>query len=247
MRNVLLVKAGEAAASIRHAVGDYDRWFSDALERGQANVRLHTVAAWLGERLPPAREYDAVWVSGSSLSVIDQTEWMKRTAEYLRQTVEDGHAVLGVCFGHQLLGHAFGGEVIVNPAGREIGTIELALTPEGRADPLFAGVPDTFALQATHQDIVRTAPSKTAKVLASNGNTAFQAAAWSKRARSVQFHPELSADGIRAVIDSRVEAIDREGQLRGMGRGEWPKALLAGVRETPWGVKILANFLEHFV
>src|SRR6266851_2614330 len=67
--------------------------------------------------------------------------------------------VLGVCFGHQLLGFAYGSKVILNPEGREIGSIQVELTPEGRTDRLFANLPQVFWIQTTHQDIVSTLPN----------------------------------------------------------------------------------------
>ena len=49
--------------------------------------------------------------------------------------------LFGICYGHQLLAHALGGEVGYNPAGREMGTVDLELHPHAADDPLFAGLP----------------------------------------------------------------------------------------------------------
>jgi GMP synthase (glutamine-hydrolysing) len=244
MRNVLLVKCGNAAEHIQRAVGDYDAWFAWGLR--ELEVRVTLVRPYAGEALPSAKQFDAVLVSGSSSSVREQLPWMKDACRWLRDAAEADAPILGVCFGHQLLGEAFGSKVVQNPNGRETGTIQVALTPEGRADPLFAGVPDELTVQATHEDIVELAPQGS-RVLAGNGNTALQAIAFARRTRGVQFHPELSPEGMRAVIQSRVERLDAEAVARGLPKGSRVPQLLAGIRETPLGPRVLRNFLEAFV
>src|SRR5688572_8711704 len=171
-KSVLMIKAGEAATSIRMTAGDYDRWFFSAI--GHEGVRFHLCHVWLGEALPAdARQYDAVIVTGSPLSATQPTDWMKRTGEYMVDAAEKRVPVLGVCFGHQLLGLACGVGVIRNPKGREIGTVEIALTEAGQKDPLFEGIPARFPIQATHQDIVPSLPAG-ATLLASNESSSVQ-------------------------------------------------------------------------
>src|SRR5215212_3936556 len=100
-RNVLMIKPGEAAESIRLEIGDYDRWFQTTLA-GDA-VRFQVVRPYLGESLPDdVREYDAVIVTGSPLSATAPTDWMQRVAGYMVDAGEKRVPVLGVCFGHQL-------------------------------------------------------------------------------------------------------------------------------------------------
>jgi GMP synthase (glutamine-hydrolysing) len=244
VKRVLLLKAGTAAASLRLSVGDYDRWFATALRSSPCRLDLIRVAD--GEKLPTsARRYDAVMMSGSPLSVTVPTAWMKRSGEFLREAAEQKVPVLGVCFGHQLLGYAYGSKVVFNPRGREIGTVEVTLTGTGREDPLFEGLPTTFSIQATHEDIVEQLP-KGAILLAENSSTPIQAMAIGPRVRGVQFHPELSPEGMHSLIASRAELLDQEARARGLPHGERVPALFAGVRPTRAGSRILANFLGSF-
>src|SRR5207237_7705290 len=101
MKNVLIVKAGDAANAVRMTHGDYDRWFVNSL--GPDAAKFEVVAAHLGARLPDAADYDAVIITGSPQSVTDPSEWMRRAAAWARDAGERGTPVLGVCFGHQLL------------------------------------------------------------------------------------------------------------------------------------------------
>ncbi|REM03370.1 glutamine amidotransferase, partial [Mycobacterium tuberculosis] len=107
-----------------------------------------------GGALPSHRDFAGVIVSGSAAYVTDRAEWSERSAQWLRAAAHDDRPVFGICYGHQLLAHALGGEVAYNPAGRESGTIELALDPSAVDDPLFGGLPARFPAHATHLQTV---------------------------------------------------------------------------------------------
>ncbi len=222
MTNVLILKAGETSGPLKAQHGDYDAWFMRALSR--PDRRFEVVAAYQGEQLPRARDYDAIIMTGSPKSVTRLEPWMEPAGAYLIEAAEDGVPVLGVCFGHQLVAHLLGARVEQSPAGRELGTITCTLTPEGRADPLFADVEDTFEVQATHEDAV-VGDSERLVVLASNAHTRNQAFRAGTRLWCVQFHPEADDATMRTLVECR------GGQ--------------AEVRATPAGPRILSNFLDH--
>jgi GMP synthase (glutamine-hydrolysing) len=244
MKNVLLLKAGEAAASVRLSVGDYDRWFLQTV--GLSGYRFDIIAVHQGAKPPEdTTGYDAVMMTGSPASVTQLDPWMERASEFMVNAAERGTPVLGVCFGHQLLAHAYGGRVVRSPLGREIGTVEVELTAEGRTDPLFRGMAPRLAVQTTHEDMVLEPPQGTV-VLASNQHSAIQALAFRPCSRGVQFHPEVQADAMRALIQARAEKLEAEATARGHAPGERVPRLLAGIAPTPSGRQILVNFLEHF-
>lgn len=245
MKNVLLLKAGETAASVRLAVGDYDRWFLETI--GLDGYRFDIVPLYQGARLPSdARAYDAVMMTGSPLSVTQLQPWMRQAGEWMADAAERRVPVLGVCFGHQLLAHTFGGRVSRSPHGREIGTVEVTLTEAGRTDPLFEGLPERFTVQATHEDFVEPTLPSGARVLAGNAHTAVQAVAYRGNVRGVQFHPEAQPEAMRALIECRAEGLEAEAVARGLPRGERVTRLLAGLAPSPAGRRILMNFLERF-
>ena len=211
--------------------GDYPRWFEHALGFEMPVVRAHA-----GERLGPAMDRlrpQGIIVTGSPLSVTEPATWMQDLGADLLRVGARGTPVLGVCFGHQLLARAAGGDVVLNPAGREIGTVRVSLTPAGRKDVLFAWAHgDAIAVQATHMDAVDPLPAG-ATVLASNENTAAQAFRLSETVAAVQFHPELWAEAMRDLILSRRDRIAAEGRD--------PDQLAAQVREVDAG-KVLEAF-----
>jgi GMP synthase (glutamine-hydrolysing) len=239
--SILLVKAGDTAKEVIASVGDYDAWFRSAI--GPDAAELAVVRPYLGELLPSPQRYQAVIMTGSPWSVIAHDPWMEAAAAFLRTAVESKVPVLGVCFGHQLLGYAFGSKVIRSPKGREMGTVHVRLTPDGERDPLFQGVSRDFAVQATHEDVIEALPPG-AIPLASNDNTALQAFRIGETGRGVQFHPELSHEGLRRLAETRRSILDKEGVARGLPEGEGSRQVLASIRPTSDGVAILGNFVE---
>jgi GMP synthase (glutamine-hydrolysing) len=205
MPRLLIVQTGTT-----HLHGDYPRWFTDALGFAMPVCRSHE-----GEPLTKAIDEhrpQGIIVTGSPLSVTDQSPWMLQLGADLLRVGARGTPVLGVCFGHQLLGRAAGGDVILNPRGREIGTVRITLSEAGRRDPLFAWAErDEIEAQATHLDAVDPLPPG-AMLLASNENCAAQAFRLSETVAGVQFHPEMSVATMRDLILSRRDKLAAEGR-----------------------------------
>jgi GMP synthase (glutamine-hydrolysing) len=242
---LLVVKCGTTSPAVRLGHGDYDRWFLRAL--APAGVALRVVEVHAGASLPDELgEAGGVVVTGSPRSVTEDAPWMVRTGRWLLDQAGRGLPVLGVCFGHQLLARAFGGEVARSPRGREIGSVPVALTPAGRADPLFAGFPPRFGAFATHEDeVVRLPPG--AVHLAGNGWSRVQAFGVGERVRCVQFHPELEVGTLAALVADRAGALAAEAEARGEDGARATPAILAGLGPAPLGARLLANFVARFV
>ncbi len=227
-RRVLIVRTGAAPDAVRAVHGDFDAWFAALL----APARVELVDGQ-GETLPEAAAYDGVLVTGSLASVASPEPWMEPLGRWLVGAAETT-PVLGVCFGHQLLAAALGGRVERHRAGPEAGTTEIVLTPEGRADPLFADLPARLAVQQSHEDHVPAAPPG-AVVLAANAHAPVQAFAHGPRIRAVQFHPEFDAARARAFVEADRAWLER-------ARPGAADEALASVRESPDAARVLVNW-----
>ncbi|MDP3154905.1 MAG: homoserine O-succinyltransferase [Archangium sp.] len=216
-KRVLLLKPG--VTSSKAVLGDYESWFL----RACGDVTLQPVELHAGERPPSNDGFDGVIMTGSPLSVTAPTEWMHRSADFMANASEQGTPVLGVCFGHQLLAWRFGARVEKCAGGRELGTVFVKLTEEGKRSPLFAGFPERFDVQATHEDLVVAGGDL--QVLAFNEVCGVQAFSRGPRVFGVQFHPEMDAASIRYCITTAA-----------CGKAE--------ARETPWGTRLLRQFIE---
>ena len=228
MRFLILV-AGQTVPAIAVRRGDFPRW-----------IRDRTGRAWPGEwathdvrtmaPLPGPRDADAFVITGSSSSVTERAPWMLRAEELVREIAGARTPLLGVCFGHQMIAQALGGEVSRNPRGREIGTVRVQRLAD---DPLFAGLPRSFDVQATHVDSVTRLP-RGATVLAATTLDPVAAFRVGNSVRAVQFHPEFDADVMRGYLLARGHLVRAEGGN--------PEALLAAVHDGTRGGDILRNF-----
>ncbi|MBI3799158.1 MAG: gamma-glutamyl-gamma-aminobutyrate hydrolase family protein, partial [Deltaproteobacteria bacterium] len=192
----------------------------------------------------PEPHYAGVIITGSAASVYDGAAWIARSEDFLRQAADRAIPLYGVCFGHQLLAQTFGGQVEKCRHGWELGTVTLALTAEGRNDPLFAGVPESFLAQASHGDVVAELPAG-AVPLAQNDHWAYQAFKLGERIWGTQFHPEFTPEIISNLIYVLASTLPPEAFPRWQPcidplRG-W---LLATVRETAAAQRCLENFVR---
>ena len=120
-----------------------------------------------GQPIPPLDGYDQLWVMGGPMDVwdVDEHPWLVPEKAAIRHWVRElQRPFLGVCLGHQLLADALGG-TCGPQRPPEVGILEVELTAAGRADPLFAGLPDRQPCLQWHS--VRVAqPPEGAVVLA---------------------------------------------------------------------------------
>lgn len=182
--------------------------------------------------LPTPAALSATIVTGSSSSVTERAPWMLRAEEYLRSLAGASVPTLGICFGHQMLGQALGGEITKNPAGREIGTVDLDLLVD---DPLFARAAVPYRVNATHVDTVSRLPPA-ARVLARTRLERHAVVRFTETTWGVQFHPEVDAEIMRAFLEERRALIE--------GEGLDAEALLESVDDALAGASMLARFVE---
>jgi GMP synthase (glutamine-hydrolysing) len=105
---------------------------------------------------------------------------------------------LGACYGVGTLG-THQGATIDRTYAEPISVVPVSLTDDGRADPLFAGMPDTFDAFVGHKEAIRTLPGHLT-LLASSPGCPVQAFRAGRNVYATQFHPELDVDGITTRI-----------------------------------------------
>jgi len=158
--------------------------------------------------------YDGVAWTGSSLTVFHDESGVRAQVELQRAIFAAGVPSFGSCWAAQIGVVAAGGRCAVNPRGREMGIArKIALTPEGRGHPLYAGKPTVFDAFISHEDEVTHLPSG-ALCLASNAFTHVQAVSVTHASGTlwaVQYHPEYDLHELARLTFCRVEKLVRKG------------------------------------
>jgi len=178
--------------------------------------------AWLAQRAAAAM-------------VSEREGWSEHTGQWLKQVVEKGIPVLGVCYGHQLLAHALGGRVGPNPAGRQIGTVKAKLLDAAKDDPLLGHLPGSFPAQSSHSEVVLELPPG-AERLATSPLTDNFAIRFAEIVWGVQFHPEFSEPVMSQYIRYRAGELLEEGLS--------PEYLLDRTTGTEVATSVLVKFVK---
>lgn len=232
MNPILIVKTGGTYPDMADRFGDFEDWFAQRLDRSAAAIE--TVSPFSGEALPPPASFGGIIITGSHDMITDKQPWSEQTAGWIKQAVDAGIPLLGVCYGHQLLAHAMGGVVGDTPGGKEFGTVSLRLAEPARLDPLFGHLAESSLLvHACHSQSVLDLPAG-ATLLASSDMDPHHAFSIGRRAWGVQFHPEFDGRILRQYI-ARFSA-----ELRRQGSDV--DRLLAAIRETPESEALLRRF-----
>lgn len=233
-RPLLILKTGSTHDHIRARLGDFEDWIGAGLRQGGATEVITHHAR--GAHLPPPPDTLAgVVITGSHSMVSDREAWSEALVPWLRQAVEAGTPVLGICYGHQLLAHALGAQVGHHPEGVEIGTVDVTLHASAQGDPLLGHLPSRFAAQAVHWQSVRTLPPG-AVLLAGNAHEPHHAYRVGDRAWGVQFHPEFSHEALRAYLDGLGPTLAREGVDAAH--------ISASLQPTPEAASVLPRFAQ---
>lgn len=229
---VVILKTGEKLPALAQVAGDFEDWICHGM--GVPRQQVQVVAVHRGVALPDPGVVGAVVITGSAAMVSDHSEWIERSARWLREVVSEGIPVLGICFGHQLLAYATGGQVGDNSNGIEVGTVSLRLQTAAQTDTLFSTLPHSLAVHASHRQAVSKLPPQ-AVWLASSALDPHHAFRIGQCAWGVQFHPEFDARITAAYVEfyrCRISGSERSG------------ASLPNQQpyETPYGIEVLRSF-----
>lgn len=214
---------------------------------GLAPERLRRVR--LEREAMPDIDLDAVsgvLVGGSPFNASDPLERKSAVqrlveaemAQLVAEVVARDTPFLGACYGVGTLGTHLGAPIDGTYA-EPISVVEVALTDEGRIDPLTAGMPASFSAFVGHKEAISVLPPA-ATLLASSPTCPVQMFRLGRNVYATQFHPELDVDG----IVTRIHAYAGYGYF---GADELDLTL-AAVRRAPVTApsRLLRTFAQRF-
>ena len=173
-------------------LGSIRDWLND---RG-AEIRYTRFFA--GDPLPVLEETDMLIAMGGPMSVNDELAlpWLKAEKQAVRDAIAMEVPVLGVCLGAQLIASALGARVYPNPV-KEIGWFPIQSVHEKESafsfpseSTVFHWHGETFELPPGAIQLARAVPCE---------QQAFQ---YSRHVLGLQFHLEMTADGVRALVEN---------------------------------------------
>jgi GMP synthase-like glutamine amidotransferase len=140
---------------------------------------------------PNIENYDLIIPLGAPWGAWDDDcigNWLQPELAWIKNAVESGKPVLGICFGGQLIARALGGSVTRSPKA-EIGWTYIWSEDPGLVSngPWFQFHYDQWVLPEGVKEIARNPISSQAFVV--------------NKSLGVQFHPELDSAGLKGWLD----------------------------------------------
>lgn len=171
------------------------------------NYSVTTTHWYAGDAAPNINSFDALIVMGGPMGIYDEAiyPWLADEKKLIKEAIDAGKIVLGICLGAQLIADVLGGKVTRN-AHKEIGWFPLSIVPEASEHPLariFATYPEVFHW---HGDTF--AIPQDALHLASSEACANQAFVYKDHVYGFQFHLETTPASATALIANCADDID---------------------------------------
>lgn len=148
--------------------------------------------------------------------------------------MEHNMPLLGVCYGHQIVSEVLGVRVVNDHEQKKVGSFPVTLTEEGKKDPLFSALPETFMAQYGHKDSLQALPAA-AVLLASGERCRTSALRYGSVAYTVQFHPELTAEDVKWKLQNSPGYLPEGVDVESL------------VKVSPEASTIIPHFIEQIV
>jgi GMP synthase-like glutamine amidotransferase len=173
-------------------LGSIEGWLADA------GARVETTRFFEVARFPAVEDLDLLIVMGGPMSVNDERAypWLALEQRFIRDAIERGTAVLGVCLGAQLIARSMGARVYPNHE-REIGWLPITGLRTG-AEPAWASAGTETTVFHWHGETFDLPAG--AVHLARSAGCEHQAFRIGDRVIGLQFHLEVTPAGVQAMV-----------------------------------------------
>jgi GMP synthase (glutamine-hydrolysing) len=231
--SILLIQPRADAPMIEHEAVCISRY------TGLAADQLRSVSPF-NEQINAAllADFDGVVIGGSDTSVLDSFPWTQSIIQLIHHMAEVKMPLFGSCWGHQMIARAFGGEVVSDVARKEMGTIDVVLTPAGTTDKLFGKLPASFPAQSGHKDHVMSLPDNIEPLAYSQLSPIQALRVKDHPMYGAQFHADMGT----VELKERLEYY----QYDYVDTTEFDR-ICASLRESPDALRLLPAFIDEVV
>lgn len=148
---------------------------------------------------PEIKSFDWLVVMGGPMSCYDEEKyaWMSDEKRFIRQSIDAGKTIVGICLGAQLIADVLGAAVYPNKH-KEIGWFPVELTPQGIKSDLFKDIPRQFNAFHWHGDTF-SLPDGAEHLVKSKG-CEHQAFIYNDRIIGLQFHLESTNRSVKDLV-----------------------------------------------
>jgi GMP synthase (glutamine-hydrolysing) len=184
-RNVLIIKhvETEGPGLIEHCLK-------------QERIRYQVVNLETNAPLPKIGTLSHVIILGGPMNVYEEDRYpfLKGEDLFIKEAIQRGKKILGICLGAQLIAKALGAKVFKSPM-KEVGWYDVSLTDEGSKDPLFSLLPRTFPVFQWHEDTFEI--PRAGKLIATSNFVPHQSFRYGENVYGLQFHLEVTKEMIQ--------------------------------------------------
>jgi len=205
-------------------LGSIEEWISSN------NHSLSSTRFFENSTLPEMADIDWLIVMGGAMSVQDEEQypWLKAEKIFIRQAVEAGKTVLGICLGSQLVSSALGAKVYRNPE-KEIGWFDIEFSQFAQYSVLFHNMGSRLKVFHWHGDTFDL--PEHAVHLASSSACKNQAYLYKDKVLALQFHLEPTQNSLQQMIDHGREELKPSTYIQSEKELTENKELFASNRE----------------
>ncbi len=151
-----------------------------------------------GDVAPSIKDFDFLVIMGGPMGVYDQIPWFKEEERVIKEAIDSGKKVLGVCLGAQLIAKTLGARVYKNTF-KEIGWFDVRLSKEALSSDHFDGIGPVIKPFHWHGDTFDI-PEGFLPVGSSEAtkNQGF----FNENVLALQFHLEVTEESLKNLIQN---------------------------------------------
>lgn len=165
------------------------------------DMQITGTRLYAGENLPSTSDFDWLVIMGGPMGIHDQGihPWLIEEKAFIRETLEAGKTVIGICLGAQLIADVLGARVYPGPH-KEIGWFPLRRAPEAPA-----WIPEELTAFHWHGDTFDL-PDHSIR-LASSDACRNQGFVYRDRVVGLQFHLESTHRSVENLIENGADEL----------------------------------------